>query len=275
MVNAHGWVKGLGFDLLVDTLRGLPVTHFLHLMAPNQRKNLPQGVFWAGPPGGGAPPPAPLFFDLPALGGGGLERASSGVGFTASEADGGDAGGTPSRAAPAPAAVEQRALHWVEFAQSCVETAAKQSGVARAEGCEEIGDALAAAPPFEVALSDFEVRLLHGAVPPSQLAYALNGAIVGLCGSAEAPDAPAPCLGLGIVRAADGGAGRLLLLTPLGAEELEGVAALEVGRLELPTVLLQTARLQSPYLALHSLSAAGTGAGAIKSRNNLLRAGQL
>lgn len=112
-------------------------------------------------------------------------------------------------------------------------------------------------------------------MPPSQLAYAFNGAVVGLCAARPAPAAPAPCLGLGIVRAADGGAGRLLLLTPVPAAALEGVASLQLGRLELPGTLLQTSGGMSPYMALFSMTSMGTGAGAIKSRNNLPRQGQL
>lgn len=122
------------------------------------------------------------------------------------------------------------------------------------------------------------VQVLHSSVPPSQLFRVLNGAVVGLC---RAPP-PQPqqtqqplCLGLGIVRAADAAARRLHILTAVPEEELECVALLQLGRLELPASLLQTGGHMSPYLALHSLSSAGTGAGAIRSRNNLLRASQL
>ncbi len=47
-----------------------------------------------------------------------------------------------------------------------------------------------------------------------------------------------------------------------------------MGRLELPPELLQGGGFVSPYLSIGSIAAAGTGAGAIKSRNNLLRAAQ-
>lgn len=105
--------------------------------------------------------------------------------------------------------------------------------------------------------------------------------MVGLCRSPprgtlpQSQPAALPCLGLGLVRAADAAAGRLLILTAVPEEELESVSVLQLGRLELPASLLQTAAHLSPYLCLHSLSSTGTGAGAIKSRNNLLRQGQL
>jgi polynucleotide 5'-hydroxyl-kinase GRC3/NOL9 len=126
--------------------------------------------------------------------------------------------------------------------------------------------------------------VLHSSVPPSRLYYALNGGVVGLCcsppsqplGTPPQAQPPAlPCLGLGIVRAADAAARRLFILTAVPEAELESVSVLQLGRLELPASLLQTAAHLSPYLCLHSLSSMGTGAGAIKSRNNLLRQGQL
>lgn len=119
-------------------------------------------------------------------------------------------------------------------------------------------------------------------MPSSQLYRALNGAVVGLCGTAPeqplaAGQAPAalPCLGLGIVRAADAAARRLHVLTALPEAELEGVTVLQLGRLELPASLLQTGVHMAPHLCLFSLSSMGTGAGAIKSRNNLVRLSQL
>jgi polynucleotide 5'-hydroxyl-kinase GRC3/NOL9 len=82
-------------------------------------------------------------------------------------------------------------------------------------------------------------------------------------------------MGLGIVRAADARRRCLYILTDLSEEQLESVTVLQLGRLELPSSLLQTGAYLSPYLCLHSLSSIGTGAGAIKSRNNLLRQSQM
>ena len=52
-------------------------------------------------------------------------------------------------------------------------------------------------------------------------------------------------------------------------------AGMQVGRLDLPPELLQSGEIVCPYLSSWSLSTVGTGAGAIKSRNNLQRAAQL
>ncbi len=124
-------------------------------------------------------------------------------------------------------------------------------------------------------------------MPASQLFRVLNGAVVGLCcapppqqqqvqqGQQAQQAQQALCLGLGIVRAADASSRLLHILTDTPPEQLESVTLLQLGRLELPASLLQTGAHMAPYLALHSLSSAGTGAGAIRSRNNLLRASQL
>ena len=147
--------------------------------------------------------------------------------------------------------------------------------------------------PSSALLNVALLQVIHSSVPSSQLFYALNGAVVGLCGAAATPQQPAgaaagagagaapappaalPCLGLGIVRAADAARRRLHILTAVPPEELEGVATLQLGKLELPASLLQTGAHMAPYLCLFSLSSMGTGAGAIKSRNNLLRQSQL
>ena len=347
IVNAHGWVKGFGFDLLVDALRVLNPTHFVNLLSSSPRRNLPLGVFWAAEEvsntvfsyddGGGGDAQtlptgvlSPVMFDLPAVGHHhGQSEYGGGGGGDVNGINGGGGGVNVSMkrmssAAAVPAAVEQRALHWAAFAQSCVATALQAHpaisipNTQEEEGTEtenekeddEIGNQLAAAHPFEISLADIQVRFLHSSVPDSQVAYALNGALVGLCtdgntttpsldalqtASSPSPLSPAAavgkahekeelvslqlppvsrCLGVGLVRAVDGVSGKLFLLTPLSLLQLEDVHTLEVGRLELPPTLLQTGKFQSPYLTLHSLSTAGTGAGVIKSRNNLLRAGQ-
>jgi len=332
VVNTHGWVKGFGLDLLADTLKMLSPTHYVHILSSNPRRNLPHGVFWAVPP----PPRGagedgfntadggtgqqqqmmPVMFDLPAIdppfcgNGDGTGphhwrgEAAPGLGSNGNHSEAttpvGQQGGFK-RAPPAPpAAVEQRALHWISFAQRCVtvHSDSDSSGgavamVERGSSAEEVGDQLASATPYAISLSDVYVKVIHTSVLPSQLAYALNGAIVGLCGktqhggitgssstsgnirvSGSLGGGLAPCLGLGLVRTADGASGKLYIVSPLSLEELENVDLIEIGRLELPPALLQTGKFISPYLALHSLSTAGTGAGAIKSRNNLMRSGQ-
>jgi polynucleotide 5'-hydroxyl-kinase GRC3/NOL9 len=289
VVNTGGWVRGLGLDVLGDTLRALPVTHFVSLASANPGRNLPLGPFWGAP---GEPPPRALLWQVP-----GAQEAAAArppprqlAGWGAAPAyslEGGD-DAAPGAGRAALSAVEQRALQWAAFAQACAAAAAPPAAAAAAgppPGGEQPelaaapatpGDQLAAAVPFVVDLAVLEVHVLHGAASPAELPRVLNGAVVGLCRAAGAPPgAPLPCLGLGVVRAVDAAAGRAYVLTDVEEDALQAVDTLQVGRLELPPALLQTGGALSPYLALFSLATAGTGAGANKSRNNLQRAGQL
>ncbi|GAB4817782.1 hypothetical protein N2152v2_004828 [Parachlorella kessleri] len=313
VVNTHGWVKGLGLDVLIELLQSLhPVSHFVQLCSPNPHKNLPGGVFWA--PAGAPAVPDVLMWQLPALRGAGAEAPqpslsgmSQGVSQPSAQnaaaampAGADDGGGRGAGRALAP--VESRALQWLAWARQCVATmrvsrnvsagtpqqeeqqqqeAGQIAATAVAAAGAELADGLAALLPFVVSMDDVCVEVLHGSVLPSQLPRALNGALVGLC-SAPAQHAsedpagqPPPCLGLGFVRAVDARKRLLYVLTDLQEEELEQVATLQLGKLELPSSLLQSSAYQSPYLSLFSLTTSGTGAGVIRSRNNLARQSQL
>jgi polynucleotide 5'-hydroxyl-kinase GRC3/NOL9 len=287
VVNTHGWVRGAGLDALSAALRALPLTHAVRLAAANPKRDLPPGPFWLEEGAGGgsaaAPPPPPLQWEVQGAGG----AADAGDGRDGSpepSPGGGNGGGAPpsaGRAASAPSAVDQRALQWAAFAEACVAAsaegaggAAAAGGAAGAGGAEALADRLTAAAPWEVPLDAVRVVPLHAAVPPAELLRALNGAVVGLCVGGGAGGAPPPCVGLGLVRAADGATRRLLVLTDAPAARLAAVDRLELGRLELPAALLRGAAAAAPHLALFSLGAAGTGAGAARARNNLVRGGQ-
>ena len=281
VVNTHGWVKGFGFDLVCDMLRMLRPTHFVHVMSPHAGKNLPQGIFWIsknpscadGTPLSPPLPPPPLLFDLPAI-----QQQRQQLVLPLQE----DGTRVPS------SAVEVRALAWTAFAAHCIATMSRHSttptaiGMAVEEEKSSVGNQLASLVPYKVLPRDLHsITVLHTSVPPSELGRVLNGAIVGLCGNgngngnsnSNSSTSVRYCRGIGIVRAVDGGA--LYILTPMTLAQLERVRAIEVGKLEFPSTLLLTDAYQSPYLALHSLSASGTGAGSIRSRNNLLRTRQV
>jgi polynucleotide 5'-hydroxyl-kinase GRC3/NOL9 len=139
------------------------------------------------------------------------------------------------------------------------------------------------------------VELPHAQVQQSELPLALNGALVGLASSRSSSSsllagnggkteqqgvaALGPqlheCLGVGLVRAVDAQKGLLYLLTDMNEQRLQEVDVLMVGRLELPEKLSVTQQLAPPYQSLFCLGSAATGAGLIKSRNNLLRASML
>ncbi len=141
---------------------------------------------------------------------------------------------------------------------------------------------LTAAPPYQVPLDAIQLRFMHGDVPaPHLLGAALNCAVVGLASAArmaQSPNAPPPCLGVGLVRAVDMRRRVLYLLTPLPEEAMREVGLLLVGRAagELPSSLLQAgqAAAAAPYLSLFALggvSGAAAGATAGKARRNVGR----
>lgn len=183
--------------------------------------------------------------------------------------------------------MECRALQWLSWARRVVGAPQLPLAASPGDAFGEVALQLAACPPYEVALRDVRLQLLHGQVAPQQLAYAVNGAVVGLVeGDTEGPSdaappvseqvlAPAPCVGVGLVRAVDARQGLLYVLTDVPEAELERVRCLQVGRLELPLGLLQAGGLAPPYDSLFCLTATATGAGKMKSRNNLLRASLL
>ena len=194
VVNTHGWVKGLGLDVLCELLAGFggALSHFVSLCSPNPHKNLPEGAFWAP---ADAPPPAALVWALPALGGGGeaAQPALSGVSAssartaaTAASGGGGGGGGEDGGGRRGLAPVEARALQWSAWAAQCIAAmgggstaeaaAAAAAAVAPAGGgaaggaaCSaELADGLAGLVPWEVALDAvrIEVGVLGVLLPP-------------------------------------------------------------------------------------------------------------
>ena len=177
VVNTHGWVKGMGFDVLAELLQGLPVTHMVQIAAANPKKNLPPGSFWLA--GSGAGPamahqqqqqqPEPLHWLLPGLGGDAAaqpaasETSARSAATAATGGGGGGEGGGGGRGRLN--AVEQRALQWEALAAQCVANcglagaAVSSRGVAAAAASAELGDRLVAAVPFEVDAADVEVQV--------------------------------------------------------------------------------------------------------------------
>lgn len=242
VVNTHGWVKGVGFDVLCQLLHSLPtMTHFVQLALPNASKNLPNGTFWD-------PSSAPVhMWTLPP--GSTVRLPESGA------IDNATIPITP---------VEQRELMWHAWAGQCI-----------GSQVDDVAGALAALQPYEVALEDVQIEILSDeALPSHEVCRALNASIVGLCGplgraSSTAKRFYRECFGLAIVRSVDTNSRKLLLLTPVKEEELDKVAALQLGRLELPVSLLQNGKLATPYLSMFALSA--PGASSRRSRGNLSR----
>lgn len=269
MVNTHGWIRGAGLDVLVDVLKVLPLTHFVQMASLNVGKNLPSGMFWTnhdGDNGGGIVGGVHMWtLPPPNIGTGGRDGEEGG---------GGGGMGTSS--------VDQRMLMWSAWAQRCIDAMNDGSNDDGGDD-DDVAKQLGRIAPYEVSLKDVEIEVVPTCVsiPGQELLRALNASIVGLCmrrrrnkkGEGEDDgDGELECLGIGLVKAADGKSKRLLVLTDVDGERLEEVSVIQLGRLELPAVLCRSG---GPYFALFGLNVMGTGAGTGKSRNNLLRASLL
>lgn len=170
-----------------------------------------------------------------------------------------------------------------------------------------VAEMLAGAVPRVGSMGQLHIELLHAQLPFDAMPVALNGAVVGLsvcsssgggghgtgptvssfnagsgwrevkgvCGHHEQGPCLPECLGLGLVRSIDGPRAELYLLTDLADEQVHRVDLLQMGKLELPDKLLECRACASPHQGLFCLTSAATGAGQIKSRNNLLRSSQL
>lgn len=166
------------------------------------------------------------------------------------------------------------------------DAAAVAGAAATAEDFGSVAAALAAAAPMVVSLADLQIEVQHAQVSFEEIPVALNGAVVGLASSNSSSSGQAEasgtqqgllheCLGLGLVRAVDGPRKQLYLLTDLSEQQLQKVDMLQLGKLELPDKLLECKSFATPYQGLFCLSSTATGAGQIKSRNNLVRSSQL
>lgn len=62
--------------------------------------------------------------------------------------------------------------------------------------------------------------------------------------------------------------------TPASQESMQSVTAVVVGMLEAPAVLMRAPGMCSPYVALNCLASDAGGGGVMRSRRNLVRAGQ-
>ena len=267
VINSYGWVQGVGLDVLASLLRQIPVTHFIRLESDKPRHNLPEGFFWMMDDGQ-EQRFEPLHYVLP-----GVSSPLPTLHLASPQQ------AMFEKKVQAPTPVERRLLQWNSFAMQCCRLPGmRDTNSWILKTSKPVGDCLAAEPPYIVSVTDIKIESVFGSMPFSQTLRVLNASVVGLCHSENAAQDAGnllPCLGLGIVRSIDVSSNKLYILTPLDTKTVQRVTHLLVGKLELPSSLLQTETFKSPYLALHAMASEGTGAGAGKSRNNLLRLSQL
>lgn len=219
IVNTPGWVKGTGFDMLVEMLRYICPTIVVQIRTRMQRKNLPDGMFWLED---GQTEPTVITIDAAchkSLSGESLKRK--------------DGGGTRDR-------------RLGEYFKQCF-----PSDISLATN-KELAYALASLPPYEVSFSDVIVTHLHYEVPRTEIWRSLNATIVGFansCDTAQAAHAIPWCVGLGIVRGIDVQRGLLYVITPVPVECLQSVDLLLQGLIDIPRSIMQVKGCISPYMS--------------------------
>lgn len=224
IVNTSGWVKGVGYDLLVRMLRYMSPSHVVQIRISAESKNLPTGMFWLD---GNQKEPVNLI-EIHAAHKDSINRPV----FIQKDAR------------------IMRDLRMIAYFRQCLP---RELGIST---YRELAHSLASIPPFKVPLSRIKVMRLHCQVSRREVFHSLNGTIVGLAVSSWVPSSSECCIpwcvGLGFVRAVDISKEELYLITPVPRCSLEKVDLLLQGFIELPTCLLQVSPCMSTN-ALHKL----------------------
>ncbi|KAJ0064817.1 hypothetical protein NL108_015590, partial [Boleophthalmus pectinirostris] len=234
IINTMGWVKGFGFQLLVDMLRFFPVSHVVQLghggthqcpcLTPEYLRST-QG-YQTHPPAQSALDEftessnlPKTFIHLP------VQSEFEGVGTQGK-------------------AKHQRSneLRELTLLAYLSQLQSPDPGPVRP---------LHSLTPYQVPHGAVALGILHCEVIPSHMFYAANASLVALCcvgekvtsrgGPVLLPQAPlCPCVGFGILRGIDVIRGLYYLLTPVDPSILRNVNCLLLGAISLPSCIVTT-----------------------------------
>ncbi|KAL9239560.1 hypothetical protein vseg_013869 [Gypsophila vaccaria] len=234
IVNTPGWVKGIGFDVLVGMLKHITPTHVVKInISPDvfylqrkkikpEDKNLPGGLFWLDVDDDDAP------VNL-------LEITSASK----------DSYGRPVLVQKE--ARRNREVRLMVYFRQCFRSDASITTI------KELAHALASHTPYQVPISCIKIRHLHCDVPATEVLYSLNATVIGLAvSSGDSPSLPL-CVGLGIVRGIDVAKNLLYIITPVPLNILATVDSILQGFIQIPTSLLQVQGCISPYMSANVL----------------------
>ncbi|XP_063063938.1 polynucleotide 5'-hydroxyl-kinase NOL9 [Engraulis encrasicolus] len=237
IINTMGWVKGLGFQLLVDLVRLFSVTHVVQLSfgSTSQCPALtPEYLRTAH--GWQTHPPAP---HPPAgLGQEEFQETPHSHAFLSVHSEFEGAGSSGEMRHQRSNELRDLALMGY-FSQM----QAPDSNVIRPLHCFT---------PYQVPLSAVAVGVTHCEVAPTHILYAANASLVGLCcldekvaggrgGPVLLSQTPiCSCVGLGVLRGVDMIRGLYFLVTPVPPALLSRVNCLLLGEISLPKALMTT-----------------------------------
>ncbi|XP_029361888.1 polynucleotide 5'-hydroxyl-kinase NOL9 [Echeneis naucrates] len=271
VLNTMGWVRGFGFQLLVDMIRFFPVSHVVQLSHGNST-HCPSLTpdFLRTAHGFQTHPPAQTAMDEF------TESHSPPRSYThlavRSEFQGAGSQGT----AKHQRSNEQRDLSLMAYL-SQLQT--PDPGPVRP---------LHSLTPYQVPHTAVALGVVHCEVVPNHMFYAANGSLVGLCCLAEKitsrggpvllSQAPiCPCVGFGVLRGIDMARGLYFLLTPVDPSILRKVNCLLLGAISLPSCILTTqlgSEGEMPYVTT-DYSFNLSGAGKLRVYKGLMRPGQM
>ncbi|KAH7864996.1 hypothetical protein Vadar_000927 [Vaccinium darrowii] len=221
IVNTPGWVKGIGYDLLVDMLKYISPTHVVKICISAESKNLPAGAFW-------------------------LDEGQDATGMLI-EVNSARQDYLKRSVLVHKDARLLRDLRIMAYFRQCFSSDLSITTI------KELAYALAAHPPYEIPMSSIKIKHLHCQVPNTEVFYSLNATIVGLAVSSEDSEHLPHCVGLGLVRSIDTFKRVLYVITPVPQNTLEKVDLLLQGFIQIPTTLLQVQGCVSPYMAANVL----------------------
>ncbi|XP_034029316.1 polynucleotide 5'-hydroxyl-kinase NOL9 [Thalassophryne amazonica] len=271
IINTMGWIKGFGFQLLVDMIRFFPVSHVVQLghSGTTQCPALTP-EFLRTAHGCQTHPPAQTALDEF------TESHSPHRSYThlIVQSDFQTVGrqGTMKHQR----SNEQRELSLLAYLS---QLQSPEPGPVRPLHC---------LTPYQVPHTAVALGVVHCDVAPGHMFYAANGSLVGLCclgekvtsrgGPVLLSQAPiCPCVGFGVLRGIDMTRGLYLLLTPVVPAVLRKVNCLLLGAVSLPSCILTTQpgfEGEMPYVTT-DYSFDLTGAGKLRVFKGLARPSQI
>ncbi|CAL0325387.1 unnamed protein product [Lupinus luteus] len=228
IVNTSGWVKGVGYVMLVDMLKYIGPTHVVKINISVENKNLPAGAFWLD---------------------GGNDGTVNLVEINSARQDSFNRSVLVQKDARL-----LRDLRITAYFRQCLPRDFNITTI------KELAHALTSHCPCEVPIASIKIKHLHCEVPNSEIFYSLNASIVGLAVDSGDSEILPWCVGLGIVRGIDTFKGVLFVITPVPQSSLEKVNLLLQGYIQIPTSLLQKMtdfQVQgciSPYMSGNTLN---------------------
>ncbi|CAH2073140.1 unnamed protein product [Thlaspi arvense] len=216
-----GWVKGIGYDLLVDVLRYVSPSHVVKINISVHGKNLPDGLFWLD---------------------GNDDETAHLIEIQSAYQDSFNRSVLIQKDARL-----MRDTRIIAYFRQCIK--GKEVNTIK-----ELTHELASLAPYEVPISSLTINHLHCQIPSSEVFYSLNASIVGLGVSSDVFEDLPSCVGLGIVRGIDTERGILYVITPVAENVVEKVDLLLQGHIQLPTCLLEVKDYRSPYLSPNVLA---------------------